>query len=64
MREQMNSCCPRSSPRAVGRVRKGFDYPVAWLDDDAFAAIKVKEEDAERAVGEAKKQDRPARLLH
>jgi len=35
---------------------KSFDYPVAWLNDDAFTSLKVKEEDGERAVGEAMKQ--------
>lgn len=33
-----------------------FDYPVAWLNDEAFASLKIKEEDAERATGEAMKQ--------
>jgi arylsulfatase A-like enzyme len=33
-----------------------LDYPVAWLDQDAFAAVHVKERDAETAVGEAMKQ--------
>jgi hypothetical protein len=33
-----------------------FDYPVAWLDQDAFAAAHIKEHDAETAVGEAMKQ--------
>lgn len=33
-----------------------LDYPVAWLDQDAFAAARVKEHDAETAVGEAMKQ--------
>ncbi len=33
-----------------------FDYPVAWLDSDAFAAVHMKEHDAENAVGEALKQ--------
>jgi predicted AlkP superfamily pyrophosphatase or phosphodiesterase len=33
-----------------------LDYPVAWLDPDAFAAAHVKEHDAETAVGEAMKQ--------
>jgi predicted AlkP superfamily pyrophosphatase or phosphodiesterase len=33
-----------------------LDYPVAWLDQDAFAAAHVKERDAENAVGEAMKQ--------
>src|SRR5437899_1349538 len=35
---------------------KSFDYPVAWLNDEAFSSLKLKEEDAERAVGEALKQ--------
>jgi len=35
---------------------KDFDYPLAWLDQDAFSTAHVKEEDAERAVGEAMKQ--------
>ena len=33
-----------------------LDYPLAFLDVGAFAAIHMKEEDAERAVGEAMKQ--------
>ncbi len=33
-----------------------LDYPLAWLDQDAFAAVHVKERDAEIAVGEAMKQ--------
>jgi arylsulfatase A-like enzyme len=33
-----------------------LDYPVAWLDQDAFAVSHVKERDAETAVGEAMKQ--------
>jgi len=33
-----------------------LDYPMAWLDPDAFAAVHVKEHDAEAAVGEALKQ--------
>ncbi len=33
-----------------------FDYPLAWLDQDAFSAAHVKERDAEAAVGEAMKQ--------
>jgi predicted AlkP superfamily pyrophosphatase or phosphodiesterase len=32
-----------------------FDYPVAWLFEDAFTAAHVKERDAEIAVGEAMK---------
>jgi predicted AlkP superfamily pyrophosphatase or phosphodiesterase len=33
-----------------------LDYPLAWLDQDAFAAAHVHEHDAEAAVGEAMKQ--------
>jgi predicted AlkP superfamily pyrophosphatase or phosphodiesterase len=35
---------------------KNFDYPLAWLNSEAFAAAKVNEQDAEHAVGEALKQ--------
>ena len=35
---------------------KDIDYPLAWVNPEAFAAVKMKEEDAERAVGEALKQ--------
>src|SRR5579864_8275352 len=33
-----------------------LDYPLAWLDQDAFAAAQVREPEAELAVGEAMKQ--------
>ncbi len=33
-----------------------LDYPLAWLDQDAFTAVHVRERDAEEAVGEALKQ--------
>jgi predicted AlkP superfamily pyrophosphatase or phosphodiesterase len=33
-----------------------LDYPLAWLDQDAFIAAHVHERDAEVAVGEAMKQ--------
>ena len=33
-----------------------LDYPMAWLDQDAFTAVHVRERDAEEAVGEAMKQ--------
>ena len=33
-----------------------LDFPVAWLDEDAFAAAHIKEHDAETAAGEAMKQ--------
>ncbi len=33
-----------------------FDYPLAWLNENAFTAAHVRERDAEIAVGEAMKQ--------
>ena len=33
-----------------------LDYPLAWLDQDAFTAVHVREHDAEAAAGEALKQ--------
>jgi predicted AlkP superfamily pyrophosphatase or phosphodiesterase len=33
-----------------------LDYPLAWIDEDAFASAHIKERDAETAVGEAMKQ--------
>ncbi len=33
-----------------------LDYPMVWLDEDAFTAVHVHEQDAEHAVGEALKQ--------
>jgi hypothetical protein len=44
------------SPGRPAEYVKEFDYPLAWLDAETFAAIKMKEEDAERAVGEALKE--------
>jgi predicted AlkP superfamily pyrophosphatase or phosphodiesterase len=35
---------------------RSFDYPVAWLNDEAFSSLKIKEEEAEHVVGEAMKQ--------
>jgi predicted AlkP superfamily pyrophosphatase or phosphodiesterase len=35
---------------------KNFDYPLAWLNSEAFTAVKASEADAEHAVGEALKQ--------
>ena len=39
-----------------GEYVKDIDYPLAWVNSEPFAAAKMKEEDAERAVGEALKQ--------
>ncbi len=40
------------SPRHAASYIK-LDYPVAWLDQDAFGAAHIKEPEAETAVGEA-----------
>jgi type I phosphodiesterase/nucleotide pyrophosphatase len=53
---QINSAlAAKFSPAHAASYIK-LDYPVAWLDQDAFAAAHVKEQDAETAVGEAMKQ--------
>jgi arylsulfatase A-like enzyme len=33
-----------------------LEYPLVWLNNDAFTALRVKEQDAELAVGDALKQ--------
>jgi arylsulfatase A-like enzyme len=33
-----------------------FEYPLAWLNQDAFSAVHIKQRDAEIAVGEAMKR--------
>jgi len=37
-------------------VFEKMEYPLAWLNEAAFAAVQVKERDAETAVGEAMKR--------
>jgi predicted AlkP superfamily pyrophosphatase or phosphodiesterase len=32
---------------------KSLDYPLAWLNNDAFSSLKISEENAEHEVGEA-----------
>ena len=57
MRGQLNNqLSAKFSPGHPAEYVKDFDYPLVWLGQDAFAAIKMKEADAERAVGEALKQ--------
>jgi arylsulfatase A-like enzyme len=41
------------SPGHPADYVSNFSYRLAWLNQDAFAAVRMKEEDAERAVGEA-----------
>ncbi|MFZ0135864.1 MAG: alkaline phosphatase family protein [Candidatus Sulfotelmatobacter sp.] len=52
--EQMNSALSAKFSHAASYIK--FDYPVAWLDQEAFAKAHVKERDAETVVGEAMKQ--------
>jgi arylsulfatase A-like enzyme len=55
MRAQINSRLSARFSHPAEYV-KTLDYPVAWLNPDAFVAAKVNEPDAERAVGEALQQ--------
>jgi len=55
MRAQVNSALSAHFAHPAEYV-KDFDFPVAWVNSDAFAAIKMKEEDSERAVGDALNQ--------
>jgi hypothetical protein len=56
LQEQINSeLTAKFSPGHPATYAR-LDYPLAWLDPDAFAAAHVKEHDAENAVGEAMKQ--------
>ncbi len=51
---QINSALSAKFSHAASYIK--FDYPDAWLDEDAFANTHVKEREAETAVGEAMKQ--------
>jgi len=56
LEEQINATlAAKFSPGHPASYMK-FDYPMAWLDQDAFAAAHVKESEAETAVGEVMKQ--------
>ncbi|HEY1273131.1 MAG TPA: alkaline phosphatase family protein [Terriglobales bacterium] len=54
IRAEVNAALARkfTGRRGVEYV-KSLDYPLAFLDEDALAPSKVKEEEAERAAGEA-----------
>ncbi len=57
LRDQMNELLnAKFSPGQKTRYVVALDYPTAWLDDTVFSAAGIKEEDAERALGEALKQ--------
>ncbi|HMK22040.1 MAG TPA: alkaline phosphatase family protein [Terriglobales bacterium] len=53
---QINKVLSARIPGAAKDFLRSFDYPNAFLNDEAFASARMKEEDAERAVGEAMKQ--------
>jgi predicted AlkP superfamily pyrophosphatase or phosphodiesterase len=46
----------RLSPGKTKNYIASLDYPLAWINEEAFASLKIKEDDAERAVGEAMTQ--------
>lgn len=54
LKEKINALLSaKLSPGKTAGYVKELDYPTAWLDDRAFSALRVKEADAEHAVGEA-----------
>lgn len=56
MQDQINSTlAAKLSPGHPGAYVK-LDFPLAWIDQDAFAAVRISEHDAEAMVGEAMKQ--------
>ena len=55
LRKQLNSSLSSRFGKQAEYVQE-FDYPLAWLSEEAFGAAKMKEEEAEHAVGEALKQ--------
>jgi predicted AlkP superfamily pyrophosphatase or phosphodiesterase len=54
--EQINSALTAKFSPGHPAAYVKLDYPLAWLDQDAFAAARIKEHDAEHAVGEAMKE--------
>ena len=57
LRTQLNTdLSAKLSSGHASEYVKNFDYPMAWLNEEVFAAIHMKEEDAERAAGEAMKR--------
>src|SRR5882724_895727 len=51
-----NELSTKLSPGHSTKFVVDLSHTMAWLNDEAFTAIKMKEEDAERTVGEALKQ--------
>jgi len=55
LREQINSLLSKKYAKPAEYV-VDLDYPLAWLNEDAFAAVSHKEAAAESDAGEAMKQ--------
>jgi arylsulfatase A-like enzyme len=54
LRGQINaSLNEKLSPGHSAEYIRTFDYPLAWLNDEVFLSLKIKEEAAEHDVGEA-----------
>ena len=57
LKKQLNkTLSAKFSPTKSAEYVRALDYPMVWLNDEAFTPLKVKEEDAEHAMGEALKQ--------
>ncbi len=54
-RTQLNKWLSKKLGRSAEYVQN-FDYPLAWLNEDAFLTLKMKEADAEQSAGEAMQQ--------
>jgi predicted AlkP superfamily pyrophosphatase or phosphodiesterase len=54
LRSQINgTLSTKLSPGRSAEFVKSFDYPLAWLNDEAFASLKISEDTAERKTGDA-----------
>jgi predicted AlkP superfamily pyrophosphatase or phosphodiesterase len=53
---QINTALTTKFSPGHAAVYVKMEYPIAFLNEDAFAAVQVRERDAETAVGEAMKQ--------
>src|SRR5579863_6562206 len=56
LQEQINAILTAKFSPGHSASYVKLDYPMAWLDEDAFKAVRIGEHDAETAVGEAMKQ--------
>lgn len=56
LKKQLNKTLASKFGARASDFIRSLDYPMVWLNEDAFSAAHVKEEDAERALGEALKQ--------